>query len=713
MAAAEQTTVVSVVPSAEGSNARPGGKIGRAGTMIRDLEATEDSSSTRIHIARLMDSRLVDNLVMALVAAYFVLVFVQMVAVDSDGESNLTSEQSEILAIVDICILSFFLLEITLKIYAFGYLLYVNQPLLFLDAIIVVASMVVSVLDLVLGSEALARFSNLRAVLRLLRVIIVFRKASTAAEGMQEKKLLTGLGYNLASPAQEVIQLLKPLRDFTRLSYAQREDIRWAISVIDSGKLYEPLTDAESGGAPVDDTTAAWLVNATQGADRQRDRAVESEERDRPTKRKTAAEKRGSVSGPPGRLSIVGRLKSKDGVESAASLAAVEEPPVDKHDSSLEAKFRQFIKSQFPGADETQLFALMDTLLEWDYNVPKAEELSAGNALRVVTGYVMHRFDLYSSVGIHERAFGEYIAQVQEGYISSNPFHNATHGADVFASVLFLMTTGGLRETADVTDEEFFAALFAGAIHDLGHPAVNNIYCVKSRHPYALRYNDQSVLEMYHVAEAYRILRSDSKYDIFQSILDARYSNIRSVVVATVLATDMSHHFAELGKLKSRTMSGNFLQSESDSKSDRTLVFNVAVHACDISNPAKSIKTYLYWAERAIAEFFAQGDAEKKLGIPVSMFMDRSATNIAKCQIGFIDIIVSPLFAQLREVLPPLSVAVEQLQSNKTFWGRRVEQMEKEMTQGTQCFPVLHGDPDQPDSPTGEAQVSPEPPPQT
>ena len=30
--------------------------------------------------------------------------------------------------------------------------------------------------------------------------------------------------------------------------------------------------------------------------------------------------------------------------------------------------------------------------------------------------------------------------------------------------------------------------------------------------------------------------------------------------------------------------------------------------------------------------------------VPVSMFMDRKTTNIAKMQMGFIDIIVKPLF---------------------------------------------------------------------
>ena len=46
-----------------------------------------------------------------------------------------------------------------------------------------------------------------------------------------------------------------------------------------------------------------------------------------------------------------------------------------------------------------------------------------------------------------------------------------------------------------------FAALFAAAVHDLGHPGVSSAYLVQSRSPLALMYNDRSVLENHHLAE--------------------------------------------------------------------------------------------------------------------------------------------------------------------------------------------------------------------
>jgi hypothetical protein len=71
---------------------------------------------------------------------------------------------------------------------------------------------------------------------------------------------------------------------------------------------------------------------------------------------------------------------------------------------------------------------------------------------------------------------------------------------------------------------------------------------------------------------------------------------------------------------------------------------DIAIKCADISNPAKSRDLSTKWAERIMEEFFLQGDEERKRGLPISMFMDRQNTNVAKCQIAFIDYIVKPLY---------------------------------------------------------------------
>lgn len=123
-------------------------------------------------------------------------------------------------------------------------------------------------------------------------------------------------------------------------------------------------------------------------------------------------------------------------------------------------------------------------------------------------------------------------------------------------------------------------------------------------------------------------------------------------------------------------------------KEDKQILMNVVLHASDVSNPAKSLSYALRWSEMVIREFFDQGEAEKEADIPVSMFMDRETTNIAKCQLGFINVIVTPLFGALGEFLPGVQPCITNLGNNKAFWDNNIQVMEIEMLSGRQEFPV-------------------------
>jgi hypothetical protein len=71
-------------------------------------------------------------------------------------------------------------------------------------------------------------------------------------------------------------------------------------------------------------------------------------------------------------------------------------------------------------------------------------------------------------------------------------------------------------------------------------------------------------------------------------------------------------------------------------------------------------------------EFFKQGDEEARRGLPISMFMDRKTTIVSKCQIGFIDYIVTPLYEvwdgymNKNGKLP----ALENLSNNREYWKK-------------------------------------------
>merc|ERR1719313_1835031 len=86
----------------------------------------------------------------------------------------------------------------------------------------------------------------------------------------------------------------------------------------------------------------------------------------------------------------------------------------------------------------------------------------------------------------------------------------------------------------------------------------------------------------------------------------------------------------------------------------RMLVLQLFMHAADISNPLKPFPICKAWAWRCLEEFFAQGDQEKKLRIPVQMLNDRDKVNKPQSQIGFIEFVVSPLIGLQLKMMPSL-----------------------------------------------------------
>jgi hypothetical protein len=63
-----------------------------------------------------------------------------------------------------------------------------------------------------------------------------------------------------------------------------------------------------------------------------------------------------------------------------------------------------------------------------------------------------------------------------------------------------------------------------------------------------------------------------------------------------------------------------------------------------------------------------QGDQEKRLGLPISPYMDRSSKAQGRMSINFIDFIVQPYYQKLAILLPELQFINEILKQNKTQW---------------------------------------------
>lgn len=118
--------------------------------------------------------------------------------------------------------------------------------------------------------------------------------------------------------------------------------------------------------------------------------------------------------------------------------------------------------------------------------------------------------------------------------------------------------------------------------------------------------------------------------------------------MSMVLATDLKVHFEHLGRLKTRVATDAYASVE---RKDVLLLLGQALHAADISNPTKVRATMLRWTERVMKEFWMQGDKEASLGLPISAFMDRRQPQVQTCQIGFINVLVKPLYVEWHKLL--------------------------------------------------------------
>ncbi|KAJ1557085.1 hypothetical protein HK405_000880, partial [Cladochytrium tenue] len=168
-----------------------------------------------------------------------------------------------------------------------------------------------------------------------------------------------------------------------------------------------------------------------------------------------------------------------------------------------------------------------------------------------------------------------------------------------------------------------------------------NQFLVKSRNSFAILYSDLSVNENHHAAHVFEKTLGSS-CDIFAALTTDEYDEMRKIVIRLIMSTDMAKHFEYLTKFKAKLAIPTF--GRLDTPDNRLSVMEMAIKCGDLNNPTKSPALAAKWVDCIMEEFFRQGDRERELGLPISQFMDRTCPDVPKCQVGFIDILVAPLF---------------------------------------------------------------------
>jgi len=314
---------------------------------------------------------------------------------------------------------------------------------------------------------------------------------------------------------------------------------------------------------------------------------------------------------------------------------------------------------------------------------------------------------------IDPRAICQFLRKVEKEYSPRkvNPYHNNIHAADVAQSTHALIQMGGHDMMIAYSPIEIYSILLAAILHDIRHPGTNNNYQVNKLTDLTLTYNDVSVLENMHASMASHYLvtglgeggnardREANAPGILGRMTKEQHKMARASIIKSILSTDMSQHFSEVGKLnrqveeleidimsdvdfeKETTMASHFLKNiikEKNSKlREKFLPF--LLHMADISNPTKPHDVSVEWANCVYDEFFLQGDKEAEEDMPISPLCDRTKTNRPEAQVGFMTFVVKPAFELLSRCLPRVeSVIMTQLEENLAYWNKEKEKMSEE-----------------------------------
>ena len=321
------------------------------------------------------------------------------------------------------------------------------------------------------------------------------------------------------------------------------------------------------------------------------------------------------------------------------------------------------------------MYDQMSKIDKCDFNIFEVDQLLEKKTVIYIANEILSRFSFVENGNIPSDIFKNFLTQIVEHYDRKNAiYHNDLHAGDVMQTSFTIFTQGHLKKKMRLTDLDIFAMLIGALCHDYKHPGTNNLFHINTQSKYAIRYNDTSVLEMYHLAQTFKELQHDD-FNIYKNFSPEEYRICRRRMIDGVLATDMANHQKILSAVKNKIESFNIKKGKNIEKifeennmiklyENQQCLLNMIIHTSDISNPGKPDKISAEWTKRVYDEFFIQGDMEKKLNLTVSNFCDRNTTNVNKAMIGFINFVVGPTIDTLTNLVPEVYDYTEYCRGN-------------------------------------------------
>lgn len=615
-------------------------------------------------VNQLVEAKQFDLVIYACVGVYAVFILLWLAI-----EEHLSPEDQKILDDIDTVFLIIFLVEIFLRTVAHGRW-YVFDIWNIFDAAIVITSAVFKI------AQQANRSVTLLRLLRLLRLVLVLRKVNATKKRPPPQQ---GNGLNFSSPVERVLDTFEDIKNTKGVSASLRERLDWAAEIISSNKLYAINVEADKskgdGQMVLEQEVQDWVQMASEVTEKS---SILDNELEKflmgKTKKRSCDELQEQAADimhaeVEEACNIQAEFEKKSRFSDAQDRPAENKNPNGKNPRPPARQNKTanggLDEPDKPPKDVVEHY-LAENMGKWEFDIWHMKKLCGPDRLlSIITMQAFLNHELFSHLEINGEDLHLYLVEVTKGYYVQNPFHNATHAADVVQSLYCLIDwlNADHPESPVVAGQDLLSSLLAAAVHDYEHPGFNNQFLVRTKHKMAIRYNDNSILENHHVAAAFALMLS-MKSDPLANLTESQYSHVRRRMIAMVLATDIGLHFTELSFFKTKMNSKDFLTGKGE---NRQTLLNILLHAADISNPSRPDSIYFTWVPLVMEEFFRQGDVEKSQNLPMSMFYDRDGTNIAKCQVGFIDVLVLPLFKAVGALIPVVETrCVKNLSANRT-----------------------------------------------
>jgi hypothetical protein len=188
----------------------------------------------------------------------------------------------------------------------------------------------------------------------------------------------------------------------------------------------------------------------------------------------------------------------------------------------------------------SQRVVKLDLLNSWEFD----SLMYSKDELSTICTYILSILRLLEDFNVPMIIQQTFMHEIMLKY-HENPYHNFTHGCDVFHTTYRLIVVPDL--VSIFSPLETFALLIGALAHDVGHLGVNNAYLVKTRDNLALMHNDRSPLENMHCTILYDILRNEQS-NIFATMDDSQWREARRIIISCILGTDMANHFDQISK---------------------------------------------------------------------------------------------------------------------------------------------------------------------